>query len=115
MNQKDAAKKVFKEDSVEVGLALDNFVNFIVGNALKYNSNVKKVKPWGNGSNFDIEIIESLLKAYDKKIPWIYRNVRDLRTFKEFVKYEEPMKKGIAHNALDDAIMQANIVISGMK
>lgn len=42
MSQKDAAKKVFKEDSVETGLALDNFVNFIVGNALKYNSNVKK-------------------------------------------------------------------------
>lgn len=111
MSQSDAAKKVFKEDAVATRQGLYEFVNFITANCHK-----TKVKPWGNGSNFDITMLEDIFKQYKIEIPWIYRNIRDLRTFREFVYDGKDLKMpGTAHNALDDAVFQACIVIKGMK
>ena len=68
---------------------------------------------WGNGSNFDIAILENLLEVYT---PWQFWNIRDVRTInkvgKEIVKYQlkEREFKGVKHHALDDAIHQAEYV-----
>lgn len=110
MGQEGAAKKVFREKAVPVKQALEVFCNFIVG-----NGGVKGTKPWGNGSNFDITILESLFKDYGIKTPWNFRNIRDLRTFKEYV-YDgsQTERVGTYHNALDDAKFQAQVVIDGV-
>lgn len=109
MQQDQAAQKVFKEDAIDTKIGLQMFIDFI-----KSQVTVSKVKPWGNGSNFDISIIENLLKMYNLEVPWNFYNVRDLRTFKEDV-YDGKLtiREGTHHNALDDAIYQAQIVIDG--
>jgi len=115
MGQDDAAKKVFKEQPFDVFDALTNFHNFL-GNG----ANTDKLKPWGNGSTFDISILESLVKDYGfadcgSKEFWKFYNIRDYRTFKEFVYDGKDLeRKGTHHNALDDAIYQAEVVIKGM-
>ena len=68
------------------------------------------VKPWGNGSIFDITILEHAFSAHGFGLPWHFYNVRDVRTIvdlgerlvdgrhKNTIKFE-----GVAHSALDDA------------
>lgn len=66
---------------------------------------------WGNGSTFDISILEH---AYSYNTPWRFWNVRDVRTIVELahgvIGKEQFTLKGQAHNALDDAIHQARYV-----
>lgn len=108
MQQEGAAKRVFKENALPTGAVMDDFV--------KFSKTYTKVKPWGNGATFDISIIESLLKDCEIAPPWLYYNVRDLRTFKEDVYDGKDMPfEGIKHHALHDAIYQANVVMEGRK
>ena len=109
MEQEEAAKKVFKEDYTTVESALRIFRYF----CLK-NDDIDLIRPWGNGSTFDISIIENLLTQYEFSIPWTFRNIRDLRTFKKEVYDGSDLKfDGVKHNALADAIFQAKVVIEG--
>jgi len=111
MSQANAAKTVFNENARDSKLILEKFVDFI-----NMYSNKKAVKPWGNGSNFDITILDDLFSFYGMDTPWEFWNIRDLRTFKEYVFDGGNVKRlGTHHNALDDAIYQAEIVIEGMK
>ena len=72
------------------------------------------VKPWGNGSSFDISICDYAFgRVLDKTSPWKFWNVRDCRTIKELadgiVTFNEKLE-GTAHTALDDAMHQAKWV-----
>lgn len=78
---------------------------------LKHGSNVK---PWGNGSSFDISICDYAFgRILEKPAPWKFWNVRDCRTIKELadgvVTFNENLS-GVAHTALDDATFQAKWV-----
>ena len=72
------------------------------------------VMVWGNGSIFDIAIMEHAYREHELEIPWKFWNVMDMRTIKYF--YESQRggwdKKcgGDKHNALDDAYHQAQSV-----
>lgn len=112
MNQSGAAKKVFNEKAKPPKEVLQTFSQWV----LSQNS-VSKIYPWGNGSSFDISIIEDLFRMYDVKCPWMFYNIFDLRTFKRFVANNEKVDKstGVNHNALDDAVNQANYVIKHYK
>jgi hypothetical protein len=72
---------------------------------------------WGNGSHFDIAILEHAYAVVGKVAPWHYRAPRDLRTIKElaelrhgFVVGADIKFSGDPHNALDDAVHQAKII-----
>lgn len=71
-------------------------------------------KVWGNGCNFDITILEDAYRQHKLDIPWKFWNVRDCRTVKDM--YESSRggwdKKmgGTKHNALQDAIYQAQYI-----
>jgi len=110
MGQSDAARKVFKEEAKDTSVGLADFIDFI--NKLGPKTNTKV---WGNGSTFDITIMESLFQDYKLSVPWQYNHVRDLRTFKEYI-YDgkETPRVGTHHNALDDAMHQAQVVIDGL-
>ena len=70
------------------------------------------MKVWGNGSTFDISIMENILNMYRIKLPWSYNGVMDLRTFRRFIARGATVENlGVAHNALDDAKSQAVFVI----
>ncbi len=106
MQQSDAAKRVFNEKAKTVKEVLETLAWWI-----KENSNVKKIKVWGNGSSFDISIMDHLYRMYDAVVPWGFNNVNDLRTFRRFDAENEKVEKlGIDHNALDDAKSQALFV-----
>ncbi len=71
---------------------------------------------WANSPAFDLTILESLYKQKGKKEPWNYWDCRDVRTIKDFFDYDE--KKLFSknnHNALDDAVNQANLIRMAMK
>lgn len=112
MSQSDAAKKVFNEKAKSPKEILSTFSQWVLA-----QNTISKIKPWGNGSSFDISIIEDLFCMYDVKCPWLFYNVYDVRTFKRFVANNAKIDKstGINHNALDDAINQANYVIKHYK
>ena len=107
MGQSGAAKKVFNEKAQDPKAILELFSKWV----LEQNT-ISKIKPWGNGSTFDISIIEDLFRMYDVKCPWLYYNVFDLRTFKRYIANgAKVVVDGTAHNALDDAIAQAKYVM----
>lgn len=61
---------------------------------------------WSNGAAFDIVICETVFRRINKKIPWDFWQVRDVRTI--FDLGIDPMRpKVTAHNALEDALAQA--------
>ncbi len=72
------------------------------------------VHPWGNGSSFDISMLEYAFgRILDRKPPWKFWNVRDCRTIKDIADGIVPFNgklTGTAHTALDDAMHQANYV-----
>lgn len=105
-NQSDGAKKVFSETASPPAFALMKFYEWL------QQIPKRERKVWGNGSTFDISIMEDMFKTYGMERPWTYNSVMDLRTFKRFVaKGVDVQKIGVAHNALDDAISQAKYVI----
>ena len=74
------------------------------------------VKVWGNGSSFDITILESALDRCKLPYPWKFWNVRDVRTVVELgqtininPKNDFPFE-GVRHNAIDDSKHQARYV-----
>src|SRR6266481_5841850 len=108
LNQSDSAKKVFNEKSKSVANVLTTFSQWYKSVPVE----TKKINVWGNGSTFDISIMENIFRQLNIGIPWGYSKVMDLRTFKRFVASGQDIAKtGIAHNALDDAVSQAHYVI----
>lgn len=108
MNQSGAAKKVFNEKAKPAKEVLELFSQWVLS-----NNTIGKVQPWGNGSSFDISIIEHLFRMYEVKCPWQFFNIYDLRTFKRYIAGGAKVDKseGVNHNALDDAKNQALYVI----
>lgn len=107
MGQNNAAQHVFKEKAKPMAEVLKTFVFW-----LNTVGGKKDRLVWGNGSTFDISMLENLFKMYGMERPWNYNGIMDLRTFKRFVgrgdKIPQPL---IHHNALEDAKTQAQYVI----
>lgn len=63
---------------------------------------------WSNGAGFDIVILENIFRKLQKKTPWDYWNVRDVRTILNLGFTPQRLSKAeyTAHNALDDAYAQ---------
>jgi hypothetical protein len=100
----DAKKAVFNADKQDTQMALVEF-------RAKCRDH-KASFPWGHGSSFDVTIIESLMTHYDIKIPWFFWHVRDTRTLFDTIKIDMPKREGTHHNALDDAVYQAECVLA---
>lgn len=67
---------------------------------------------WGNGATFDISILEHAMDVLQVPIPWDFWAVRDCRTVEDIstVRRKSIKRKGTHHNALDDAIYQAEYI-----
>lgn len=106
MAQSDAARKATfypdnKKDLKSPGEGILEFVAFI--------KRVERPQVWGNGANFDITLLESLMDKLDIKYPWSYTKVRCLRTLRAVApfRYEDMPKNDLPHDCLADAIFQA--------
>ena len=109
MAQSDAARKALldgnKTNAVTWKAALQKFAEFFP----KYGY------VWGNGATFDVTLLETAYKkhGYNGRPPWNFGNVRDVRTIAHlaYPYYPESIvMDGVAHDALADAIHQANVV-----
>jgi hypothetical protein len=62
---------------------------------------------WGNGADFDCAIMQSLYRTYGIRSPFSYSKHRCFRTLKNLSIIPAPERVGVHHNALDDAMFQA--------
>jgi hypothetical protein len=62
---------------------------------------------WGNGASFDNVVLRSAYERNSMDAPWTFRNERCYRTLKNLRPDIPFVSKGVKHNALDDAISQA--------
>lgn len=76
-------------------------------------------KVWGNGSTFDISILEDAYRQFKIDIPWKFWNVRDCRTVKELFEASRggngTTPKHVSHIAVEDAMNQAKDVCRAYK
>lgn len=108
LGQSDAARQKVVRGRERAEDVFSRFGSF----AVKHGDNVQ---PWGNGASFDIAILDHAFpRILNKPAPWKFWNVRDVRTVKELatgiVRFDDKMKQGVAHTALDDAVHQAKWV-----
>lgn len=110
LKQNNAAQSVFLQEGTQTVQALTQFTTWITTNG---NPNIKV---WGNGSTFDVSIMEHIFDMFLVTIPWKYSKVRDLRTFTEECANNSAVTRSDGHhNALTDAIDQANYVLQYTK
>jgi exodeoxyribonuclease VIII len=67
---------------------------------------------WGNGSDFDNVIVSTLYTSFDREIPWKFWNSQCYRTIKNIYRDIKMERRGTHHNALYDAISQAEHLIA---
>ena len=75
---------------------------------------VERFRVWGNGATFDVTLLNELYRISCRKVPWQFRDVRDMRTLVDITP-EDKIKWGVAkvaHNAMHDAIAQAQTIRS---
>lgn len=74
------------------------------------SSSEDRIVIWGNGATFDEPIIAEAMRRYEIEPVWTFRDSMCFRTLKELGKMfgvTEPEFTGVKHNALKDAIHQA--------
>lgn len=106
MDQSDEARSVFQDTGAKpLGVALYMLDQWF--------PDWEGLKVWGNGSIFDISILDH---AFNYASPWEFWNVRDMRTIVDIASLSGQFDKrqvaraGVHHNALDDAIYQAQVI-----
>lgn len=108
----DAQRVLHSDGRLSLADALELLTKEIVE-----HSNAQKVQVWGNGSVFDITILDHAFRTVlGRGAPWQFRFVRDVRTIVEVGRMFsfDPKKTipftGVKHNAADDAKHEASYV-----
>lgn len=96
MKQSDQARAVFQQPGDHLVNVLIDFIGWFPA-----GSNL-----WGNGAAFDNAILSNAYAALKLQQPWDFWNDRCYRTIAS-MHNRRRFQKGIHHNALDDAISQA--------
>ena len=117
MKQSDEARSVFNDPlSISLERALLEFADFIDLNG------TQDVNVWGNGSSFDNAILSGIYRKKSLKLPWDFRNDRDVRTIvalakdlRNFDARKSISSSDYAHHALHDAKYQAAYVSAAFK
>lgn len=104
------AKTASKTDSLSLKDALSAFNDW-----LRQHGNPGSVCVWGNGSDFDNALLACAYRAVGMRAAWMFWNSRCFRTTKNRSTVQAPKRQGVHHNALDDAIHQAQwqVLIDG--
>lgn len=66
---------------------------------------------WCHGATFDVPLLDAAYHAACAQAPWAFWNVRCTRTLYDLAGIEVDRSKGTHHNALDDAINQAEAAV----
>ena len=79
------------------------------------NYRMHEYKIWGNGATFDNVVLANAYRALGDFMPMNFRNDSCYRTMKNTFGIPLPERKGTHHNALDDAVYQAEHLIEIFK
>lgn len=109
----EARAELISDDALTPWGAAGKLSDWLTDNA----DDLKCLKVWANSPSFDCVILKSAFVRTDTEIPWCFWNEMDVRTIKEIglniMGYVSgTVSIGVRHNALDDAINQAQIVSS---
>lgn len=121
--QSAEAKSVFADnhilgESVEyVYKRIKTFIDDLVDARKSLSQGLEKVDVciWGNGATFDNSIVQNMFYAKGLPIPWNTFGDRCYRTAINMLGRPSLQRSGVHHNALDDAIYQANCLIRAIK
>lgn len=114
-NQSAAAREVLEQATtggVDLKDALIGFGAWLADNCPGRDKNgLPSVNVWGNGSDFDNAFLQVACDRAGRALPWNFWRNESFRTLKNRVgkgAVEKPERTdSVAHNALDDAIHQA--------
>lgn len=111
MQQSQEARKAFSPGG---GGTVDYTLSRI-NDYLDNNGFTKQSTVWGNGSGFDINLLENLYELCGRQPPWRFWQSRDVRTAVDMGQVDKKAvtREGTHHNALDDARYQAQLVMEG--
>jgi hypothetical protein len=103
-----------KEEILKEGKQLSEAL-LILKDFLYSVCNRNRLRVWGNGATFDISILEHAYRQQGWENPWLFWNVRDVRTIKDIGKFKVDPKiflldNSKAHKAIEDAKHQARYV-----
>lgn len=105
LGQSQAARDTVRFGGGDIRLVLQEFSDWI-----KETCRHEDMRPWGNSAAFDMSIIGGAYKRAGLQQPWYWTNERDFRTVRNLhpkVEYNPDDKGEGAHNALADAVFQA--------
>ena len=112
MEQTDEARKyIYITEGGPLPHVLNDFTRFCSQPKQGFAQR-KDLRLWGNGSTFDNVILASAHNRAEVTVPWSYRGNMCFRTLRMLAKELGVDHKvedvGTKHNALDDAVFQAN-------
>ena len=95
--------------NIDARKQLTTATNLLVPVLLEFSAWVKRpnVVVWGNGADFDNVILKQAYYNARLDLPWGRYNNRCYRTLKNLVPHVSIERLGTHHNALDDAVSQA--------
>jgi hypothetical protein len=118
IDQSKGAKKLF--DTTPEGTQRKMHLASALSNFCTWGRSLGAPRVWGNGATFDITIIEHALDKGSVGISafWHYGNIRDMRTIVDAAQMvsgqwtpANVVREGVHHNAVDDAVHQAKVII----
>jgi len=97
-DQDSARAQMMKDERLDLWTALDGFKQWFGNESLPV---------WGNGATFDNVIVRAAYQKVGEAAPWQFWHDRCYRTVKSMAPDVKLVRMGTHHNALDDAISQA--------
>lgn len=115
---KPAQDALLAEPRVHLSQAAGQLLTWMLSLASDIKEFRKHARLWSNGPTFDEVIIRDVFAQLDLSFPVSYRGSRCMRTMIELGRaagLQKPEVAGVRHNALDDAIHQAEGVARVMR
>ena len=112
----DARKEIITRTTIsDQGIKSEVPIETALYELSQFITDHKKSIVWGNGSSFDITLLDHAHHKCNLKQPWQFWNVRDMRTIVDIAASKGFMKErikfqGTKHDALDDAMHQAKVI-----
>lgn len=104
MRQSDAARAAaFSEGATHLSDVLQTLASWFLSHDCE--------QVWCHGATFDVPLLDAAYRAAALKAPWAFWNARCTRTLYELAGVSPDRSKGTHHNALDDAINQAEAAV----